>query len=172
MSYLECIWNQCIDVCTQNKFPPRCHSNRPDSSEDTLENSSVRSSPGMDSLMKGNKFKLITKYMYSNFAKKKQENTFINWRFPKVENYTISCIMYYVCDVKGSVTFSFIVPSFFNYNISNLNSHLSVNIVPYSSWIKYSIFYYLLHSCRMMYKEEKESIWKDRSEICSTFFLI
>ena len=50
--YLD-IQDLCIGVHTQNRYPPRYHSNRPGSSEDTLENSSVRSSPEMDSLIKG-----------------------------------------------------------------------------------------------------------------------
>ena len=45
-----------MGVHTQSRFPPRCHSNRSDSSEDTLENSSPRSSPEMDSLIKGKCF--------------------------------------------------------------------------------------------------------------------
>ena len=39
---------------SQSRFPPQRHNNRPDSSEDTLANSSPRSNPEMDSLIKEN----------------------------------------------------------------------------------------------------------------------
>ena len=44
-----------LDLCTlvynQDTFPLRCHKNRPDSSEDTPENSSSSSSPVTDNLI-------------------------------------------------------------------------------------------------------------------------
>ena len=52
----------CIGVHTQSRFPLQCYSNRPGSSEDTLENSSPRSTPEMDSLIKG-KYLRFTRYI-------------------------------------------------------------------------------------------------------------
>ena len=51
----------------QDRFPPRYHSSRPDSSEDTPENSSPRSVLLIGSLLKGNNM-FIETIIISNFV--------------------------------------------------------------------------------------------------------
>ena len=61
-----------------DRFPPRYHSNRPDSSEDILENSSTRSFSVIDSLLKGSGMYIETQNItlvcsqYRSLREKKQ----------------------------------------------------------------------------------------------------